>query len=88
VSLRLDFKILCYLFYKKGNAKKLYKGSKEFWKVFLGSFFYRNKEQAFLNSLADFTYSVAYFDIQNGQVTVSPVRCRGAAAMMQWLSLR
>jgi hypothetical protein len=46
-NLRLAFKILCYLFCKKGNAKKLYKGSKERFKVFFGSFFYRKKNRHF-----------------------------------------
>jgi hypothetical protein len=47
-NLRLIFEILCHLFCKKGNAKKLYKGSKEFWKVFLVLFSTEKKNRHFL----------------------------------------
>jgi hypothetical protein len=46
---RVIFKILYYLFCKKGNAKKLCKGSKEFRKVFFGSFFYSFSKKKKIN---------------------------------------
>jgi hypothetical protein len=69
-NLRLIFKILCYLFCKKGNAKKLYKGSKEFWKVFFGSFFYRKTNRHFL-ILYRFLLRMLRILIQIAETTVS-----------------
>jgi hypothetical protein len=46
-NLQLVFIFFVTFFEKKGNTKKLHKGSKKLLKVFFGSFFYRKKERMF-----------------------------------------